>query len=459
MPYNAILRAALLPLLLLLTACAGVYAPQPLTLPAAIEDLQTKRNESVVVSAGIFTDEQAAAHFGFDMAASDVQAIWLSIENNSDRKLWFLRNALDPDYYSADEVAAIARRDIPSDEFETARQRLRDESIRVALEPRTFSQGFVFAPKAIGGRYVDVRLGEDIYSVELERMKARARDVEAPDARVLELRFGFAIPLPDGIFDYERLHPEKIYDEDRPVLSLNEFRAALEALPCCATNEDEDGWGDPLNIVIVADTGDALNSLSRAGWSFTHRITPESVRRLVGATIQGNSYPVAPVSNLYLFDRKQDFALQRARPNIAQRNHMRAWLAPFTFEGKNVWIGQVSRDIGIKVTPKSPSLTTHIIDPEVDLTREYLLHSLMAEGLLRRFGFVAGSRAATREDPAMNLTGDPYFSDGMRLVLEISPDPIPYERIRSFVWEESTAPVAEGQTDAADRNVRRISTQ
>jgi hypothetical protein len=439
-----------------LTACTTVYQPAPLELPAVIADLQRKGSGKVEVAAGILTDEQSAAHFGIDLGAYDIQAIWLSIVNESDKKLWFLRNALDPDYYSADEVASMTRRAIPGDLFETARQRLRDESIRVALEPQTVSEGFVFAPKAIGGRYVDIRLGEDIYALELERRAARAYGKAAPDADVTELRFGFAIPLPDGIFDYERLHPEKIYQEPLPDLTLSEFREALEALPCCATNEDKSGWGDPLNVIIIADTGDALNSLSRAGWSFTHRISPKSVQRLVGATLQGNSYPVAPVSSLYLFDRKQDFALQRARPNIAQRNHMRAWLAPFTFRQKNVWIAQISRDIGIKVTPKSPTLTTHIIDPEVDLTREYLLHSLLADGLVGTFGFVNGSKAATRLEPAKNLTDDPYFSDGLRLVVEISPDPIPYERVRGFAWEKSAAPIAEGQTEAAEAHTRRL---
>jgi hypothetical protein len=252
------------------------------------------------------------------------------------------------------------------------------------------------------------------------------------------------------------MHPEQIYGETRPDLSLEEFRKALEALPCCASNADQSDWGDPLNLVVVADTGDALNSLSRSGWSFTHRINPETVTRLVGATLQGNAYPVAPVSNLYLFDRPQDFALQRARPNIAQRNHMRAWLAPFTFQHKNVWVGQISRDIGIKITPKSPSLTTHIIDPEVDLTREYLLQSLMAEGLVERFGFVAGARAATREEPAANLTDDIYFSDGLRLVVIISSDAIAYENIRGFAWEEPAPPVAQGQSDAGTDNVRAL---
>jgi len=450
------LRAAAVTAMLLITGCASVYQPAPIDLPEAIADLQTKRHEEVEVSVGILTDEQAADHFGIDLGDFGVQAIWLSIANESDRKLWFLRNALDPDYYSADEVASVTHRAIPGNSYEAALQRLRDESIRVALEPQTVYDGFVYAPKAIGGRYVDVRLGEDLYAVELERRKASAAGEQIPEATVTELRFGFAVPLPDGIFDYERLHPERIYPERRPDLTLAEFREALEAIPCCASNADASAWGDPINVIVVSDTGDALNSLSRAGWSFTHRITPASVQRLVGASLQGTPYPVAPVSNLYLFGRPQDFALQRARPNIAQRNHMRAWLAPFTFRQKNVWIVQVSRDIGVKVTPKSPTLTTHIIDPEVYLTREYLLQSLLAEGLVQTFGFVEGSRAATRDEPATNLTDDPYFSDGLRLVVEISPDPIPYERVRSFVWEESAAPVAEGQTDAADSNARRI---
>jgi len=68
------------------------------------------------------------------------------------------------------------------------------------------------------------------------------------------------------------------------------------------------------------------------------------------------------VSGLYVFGRKQDVALQRARRSISQRNHMRLWLAPFRVEGNSVWVGQVSRDIGVKVTPKSPTLTTHVID-------------------------------------------------------------------------------------------------
>jgi hypothetical protein len=272
-----------------------------------------------------------------------------------------------------------------------------------------------------------------------------------------ELRFDFALTLPDGDFDYERLDTALIYPgESLPDLDVDQLRSTLEQLPCCATGADGEGQGDPLNVVIVGEAADVLNSLSRSGWSFTHRIDFRTVRREIGAAVAGSAYPVAPVSSLYVFGRKQEVALQRARRSIAQRNHMRLWLAPYRFEGRPVWVGQISRDIGVKVTPKSPTLTTHIIDPEVDTTREYLLHSLVAEGFVDRFGFVSGSAAGTPSQPRANLTGDPYHSDGLRLVVILSREPVPPDQIRSLLWEQSAAPIAEGQSEAARRNVRPV---
>jgi hypothetical protein len=71
-----------------------------------------------------------------------------------------------------------------------------------------------------------------------------------------------------------------------------------------------------------------------------------------------------------------------------------------------------------------------------------------------RFGFVKGSAAGTRLQPRVNLTGDPYHSDGLRLVVILAREPVTPDGIRSLLWEQSAAPVAEGQSDAARRNVR-----
>lgn len=452
-------RALILALLMLASAgCATTaFAPERLTTPHELRDVQSKTIGDVSVSVSILTDEQAQQHFGVDFGGRGLQALWMSVSNGSDRRLWFIRNMLDPDFYSAEEVALLVQGDIPSDSRPALHQHLRDESIRAQLAPQTVSEGFVFLPRVEGGRYVDIRLQGDAYLEDTGTRGAAAGSVAPPPGQPRELRFDFALPLPDGDFDYERLDTSRIFgDQPLPNLTLDELRSTLEQLPCCATDADGQREGDPLNVVIVGETSDVLNSLSRSGWSFTHRIDFRSIRREIGAAIAGSAYPVAPVSSLYVFGRKQDVALQRARRSISQRNHMRLWLAPYRFENRPVWIGQVSRDIGVKVTPKSPTLTTHIIDPEVDTTREYLFHSLIAEGFVDRFGFVKGSAAGTPSEPRMNLTGDPYYSDGLRLVVILSREPVTPDRIRSLLWEQSAAPIAEGQSEAAERNVRPI---
>jgi hypothetical protein len=441
----------LLPLLALaFTGCATDFEPRPLDAPDAIGNLQARTIGAVTVSAGILTDQQAAQHFGVDFAAYELQALWLSVRNGSDRRLWFIRNVVDPDFYSAEEAALLVQKEVPQGERSRLHQYLRDESIRALLQPHTLTEGYVFLPRVEGGRYIDVRLQGDAYT---EASGSPPGAAAAPR----ELRFEFALPLPDGDFDYERLDPATTYSGVAlPDLSLNKLRAALEQLPCCATNAAGDAEGDPLNIVLVGGPNEVLGSLTRSGWSFTHQITLRTVRREIGAAVEGEPYSVAPVSSLYAFGRRQDVAMQRARRSISQRNHMRLWQAPFTFEQRPVWLGQVSRDIGVKLTTKSPTLTTHVIDPEVDTTREYLLHSLIAEGFIDRFGFVKGSAYAPATQPRVNLTGDPYHSDGMRLVIILAPEPVPPDQIRSLLWEQSAAPIAEGQSEAAEKHVRPI---
>jgi len=435
------------------------YAPQRLTPPDELSGVQSKTINDVTVSVAILTNSQARRHFGADLGKEGLQALWLRVDNASPGRLWFIRNSLDRDFYSADEAAILMKGQVPDGAFATLRQAFRDETIRVLLKPGTITEGFIFLPRAEGGRYVDIRLVSDAY--EVGRLQSAVKPAKRGRATKVnrELRFGFALPLPDGEFDYERLDTAHTYSATKlPDLDTEELRSAIEQLPCCATDVDGEGNADPLNVIIVGESADLLNSLSRSGWSFTHRITLDSVARLVGSALQGEAYPVAPVSSLYAFGRKQDFALQRARRSIARRNHMRFWLAPFTHRGRQVWVGQISRDIGIKLSAKSPSLTTHVIDPEVDLAREYLLHSLLAEGFVERFGFAKGGMAAPRTQPALNLTGDPYFSDGMRLVIMLSPEPLPLVEVSSLQWEQSGAPVAEGQSEESERYVRPIET-
>jgi hypothetical protein len=381
--------------------------------------------DDITVSVTVLTDDQARDRFGVDLASHDLQAIFLRIDNRSPQKLWLLVAALDPGYYSADEAAFLFRDKTPGGDMDRLRQTFRDLTIRYMVPPETMDEGHLLVPRAEGGRYVNVELAGH------ERL----------------LRFGFAVPLPDGDFDYERVRPEQIYaGQALTDLDEDQFRAWLEKLPCCTTNSGGRAEGDPLNVTLIGDPDEILTALSRSGWSFTHRISLRTIRREVGAAITGAEYAIAPVSSLYSFGRKQDMALQRARSTIAQRNHMRLWLAPVTVRGRSVWVGQVSRDIGVKFTEKSITLTTHVIDPALDEAREYVLQSLLTHQSVERFGFVRALDASTSAAPRRNLTDDPYYTDGLRLVVLLAKDPTSPERAHNLHWEEAEGPIAPVQS-------------
>jgi hypothetical protein len=114
---------------------------------------------------------------------------------------------------------------------------------------------------------------------------------------------------------------------------------------------------------------------------------------------------------------------------------MRFWLSPIRFRGKKVFVGQISRDIGVKFTLKSPTISTHIIDPDVDEARRYFIEDLAYSQALTRFGFVKGVGAVSKDAPKMNLVGDPYYTDGFRAVLFFESRPFTLSDIDRLDWE------------------------
>ena len=201
----------------------------------------------------------------------------------------------------------------------------------------------------------------------------------------------------------------------------------LEKAPCCVTDKKGKNLGDPLNIAFVAEIRDLYYAFLRAGWDETETIYRGSLLKTGWSALTGGEYRYSPVSALYVFGRAQDVALQRARTSIHERNHLRLWLTPMRHQGKPVWIGQISRDIGVRLTWKT--ITTHKIDPDVDETREFLIEDLAYTQSLQQIGYVAGVGAASYESPRGNLTGDPYFTDGLRAVMWISGAPVSLDNI------------------------------
>ncbi len=110
-------------------------------------------------------------------------------------------------------------------------------------------------------------------------------------------------------------------------------------------------------------------------------------------------------------------------------------MTPITYKGKNVWIGAISRDIGSYITTKTPWLTAHAIDPEVDEARAYLLQDLVMSGGVRKLGFINAMEPADREEPHRNFMDQPWWTDGYRAVFLFEEEPTMLEELEFFDWD------------------------
>jgi len=375
----------------------------------------TRTEGGLRVSAATLSPEESAAVYGAPLATRRIQPVWIEVENSEDRAYYLLSPGLDPHFYPASEAAeALAQGD--AQKGAELDRRFRGLAFRNPVPPGATVSGFVLT-----------NLDEGVKVVQLDLVaNGRARTFSMFTA-VPGFRGDYHA---SGVFKRELYAPGQVtdYTDD------DAFRAALEALPCCATSKDGSRKGDPLNLVVVGGLEDAFPALVRRGWRPTEQTWSGSILRMASSFLSGERYAYAPVSNLYLFGRSQDLALQKARDNIHQRNHLRLWLSPMTYHGRQVWVGQISRDIGSRLTIHSPTLTTHKIDPDVDEARAALMEDMAYSQSLAKLGLVDGVGAATRSAPRKNLTTDPYYTDGRRSVLMFDRRPTSLDEIEILPW-------------------------
>ncbi len=402
---------AILMLCFTLTACAGGFAPQPIESVPFRDRAVTKVNGDVTVTAAVPDAKETRALFGTSLYKRRIQPVWLEIENGTDDWIVFLPAGVDLDYDSPFEVAALNRNQTARAQAE---QYLFQNGFNMQIAPGEARSGFIFTTLDEGTKAFNVDLIGDGATWQ----------------------FTFFIQVPGLAIDHYDVDFDSIYADDETThfteADADAFIEALGQLPCCTRDADGKNEGDPLNLVLLGEPLDIYYAVLRADWDETEVVTAASGFKTGMSFITGGQYRYSPVSSLYVFGRKQDIALQRIRENINERNHFRLWLAPMKFEGKPVWIGQISRDIGVRFTRKT--ITTHKIDPDVDETREFLLENLAYSQVLDKFAYVGGVGAAPIEAPRANLTGDPYFTDGLRVVLWIATGPNELSNIEYIRW-------------------------
>ena len=392
--------------------CAS-FKPAPVSYQPHLTRTLTKTNGSVVASVAVLSRREAEKMFGLPLHKKHVQPVWVRLKNLGTNDYFFLSASLDPNYYSPTEVGYMFRKMCASQRNRRVNELMEAKWMPNILPARGTVEGFVFTSLDRGAKHLRIEL--------LGEMEFR--------------RLEFFTHPPDKRFDFQRVEFEKLYrpDEIRDY-SLAELPAVLEALPAATTDAKGKGLGDPLNLVVLGRVGEFDVAFGRQGWDLTELLSFGNVFKLMGSFLFNKTWETSPISSLYVFGRPQDFALQKARATIHERNHLRLWLAPFTCEGRAVLVGQISRDIGLRFTFKAPGWMTHKVDPEVDEARDYLTQEMLTSGSVDQVTWVGGVGKATRGEPRRNLTGDPYFTDGKRVVLFLSNEPVPPSEVRFIEW-------------------------
>ena len=392
----------------------GVTIPDRTAEQSFMSRAEARHQGAVTVRAAVLTDDESQRYFGASLADHGIQAIWLGVDNAGESRLGFLPIVTDPEYFSEAEVEQLLHAWWRGSANAPIKAAVAAAPMPDIIPQRQAAAGFVFTHREGGLK---------LFGVGFETGSE-------------QLLFRFALPVRGGSYAIQKVDFSNIYPpgsvED---VDLATLRNRLAKLACCATNKSGSENGDPLNIVVVGQGIDALFSFIGRGWRLDEPFDLHSVYRTIRAFLFGNEYLNAPVSPLHVFGRQQDVALQKARNTISLRNHLRLWLTPFTVGGQQVWVGQISRDIGIKLTTQVWYLTTHRISPAVDQDRFYLLQDLIMSGAVSRFGFVQGVGASSMPDPRFNLGGDHYLTDGLRLVLFLGTPRRAFDQIEFLDWE------------------------
>jgi len=335
---------------------------------------KTQVYDKVSITVAVPSKDEAIELFDRKLYKKGVQPVWVKIRNDYDIPIIFMLLHMDQDYYSPAEASFKTR-------FKSSK--------KLSLEKDRYFQevsfpGLTVPPGEEYSGFVFVNLDEGTKSVVVTLM-----------GRHQMKTFVFIVPVPGFDADYLTKDIDSIYSEDEYIVLDDEdsLRAALENLPRSVKNAKGTAEGDPLNLVLVGEFVDIIAAFTRSGWDETHVLKTGSAIKTATAFIFGSTYRYSPISDLYVFGRSQDVSFQKARKTTHERNHMRFWKTHYRTEtGKSVWIGQISRDIGVKWTTKTGGVTTHVVDADVDNDRNYVFQNLIDAQAVNAIGFVKGPR-------------------------------------------------------------------
>jgi hypothetical protein len=331
---------------------------------------------------------------GLDLYAKGIQPVWLQVSNLGDARVRTAPHSIDPAYFSPMEVAWKFRWQLTKQRRADMERWFYENQLPRRIPAGETRSGFVYTHKGSKGFNFDVYTSEGSFN------------------------FTFFIHMPGFVADYMDVDFDNLFARDEiRIVDIDGLRAVLEAMPCCSNNESGDGIGDPVNVVIVGSRIALRRSLLRGVWQETALNDPQT----------------AVARTHRLFGRRPDGTFHKTRPDGSESKELRLWASPIRVGETPVWLGQISYELSGTTGRRSP--TDYRIDPDIDDARMYLLQNFWYSQSLSRMGFVKGVPEASIDAPAHNFAGAEYFTDGLRVVLFVSEDPVGMDEVDLLTWD------------------------
>jgi len=168
--------------------------------------------------------------------------------------------------------------------------------------------------------------------------------------------------------------------------------------------------GDAVNVGFIGTDEELHRVLAAAGWYAADPITLRTSIRIAADVVLQKPYDHAPVSDLYLWGRRQDYAFEQPVGDSPKRRHdVRFWRS-VELDGNRepLWLGAATYDERVEISRTTGGIT-HRIAADIDRERNKLLIETRAAGALDGYYWV--DRFHQRRE-GRNGGGDPYFTDG-----------------------------------------------
>ena len=380
----------------LLAGCATApFAAAPIEQAPFVERAIVETQQSVRVAAAVPDADETRDLIGLDLYARGIQPVWLQVTSLGDSRVRAAIHSIDEEYFSPMEVAWMFRRQFSRQGRADMERWFYDNQLPRWINAGETRSGFVYTRLKPGSKFFNF----DVYTSRRS------------------INFTFVVRMPGFVADYMEIEFDSLYDEaDVAIVDVEELRAVLASYACCSTNESGE-TGDPINIVLVGTRLAVGRALIRADWQET----------------AANDPGTAVARTHRHLGRRPDGTFHKSRPDGSERKELRLWRAPILVGDTPVWMGQVSYEL--QGATGKRGYKDYRIDPDIDTARMYLMQDFWYNQSLMAMGGVGGVPSSTFDAPSQNFAGAKYFTDGKRVVLFLSENPVALDETELLNWD------------------------